>query len=155
MPIAQRPCNAADKNHSSRYAVGQILLRGRHFFRFFQYKENVVATRWKCWHHCVTEGAVFYPLVVQFSPKMSCMIKMSGAISFWWCCILKVWYFLSFSAILATISKKWLILRAILKSRDFNISVCNRNTLVKMRGQSAFDDVVLSIYGVFSHFQPF
>ena len=45
MPIAERPRNAADKNHSSRYAVCQILLRGRHFFRFLQYKENAVATR--------------------------------------------------------------------------------------------------------------
>ena len=66
-------------------------------------------------------------------------------------------YFLSFSAILATIGKKWLILRVILKSRVFNISICNRNTLivVKMRGQSAFDDAALSRYGIFSHFQPF
>ena len=33
--------------------------------------------------------------------KKSCLMRMSGAISFWWCCILKVWYFPLFSALLA------------------------------------------------------
>ena len=47
--------------------------------------------------------------------------------------------------------------RAMLKSRVFDILICNRSTLivVKIRGQSVSDSVLLSRYGIFSHFQPF
>ena len=39
----------------------------------------------------------------------------------------------------------------------FKIPMCNRNSpiLVKMRGQSASDDVLFPICGIFPYFQPF
>ena len=41
--------------------------------------------------------------------------------------------------------------------QSFNILICNRSTLivVKIRGQSVSDSVLLSRYGIFSHFQLF
>ena len=48
-------------------------------------------------------------------------------------------------------------MRAILKSRVFNISLCNRNIpiLVKMRGQSASDDFAFSRFGISPIFSQF
>ena len=44
-----------------------------------------------------------------------------------------------------------------MKSRVFNISIYNRNVpiLVKMRGQSASDDVAFSRYGIFHYLTLF
>ena len=44
-----------------------------------------------------------------------------------------------------------------MKSRVFNILIYNRNIpiLVKMRGQSASDDVAFSRYGIFHYFTLF
>ena len=44
-----------------------------------------------------------------------------------------------------------------MKSRGFDISIYNRNVriLVKMRGQSASDDVAFSRYGIFHYFTLF
>ena len=44
-----------------------------------------------------------------------------------------------------------------MKSRVFNISIYNRNVpiLVKMRGQSASDDVAFSKYGIFHYLTLF
>ena len=44
-----------------------------------------------------------------------------------------------------------------MKSRVFDISIYNRNVpiLVKMRGQSASDDVAFSRYGIFHYFTLF
>ena len=76
--------------------------------------------------------------------------------------LLTMWHsrnmvFSPFSAILAIFSQKWLILRVTLKSRVFNISIYNRNAsiLVRMRGESASDDVAFPRYGIFPYFQPF
>ena len=44
-----------------------------------------------------------------------------------------------------------------MKVTVFNIPKYNRNApiLVKMRGESASDDVAFPKYGIFPHFQPF
>ena len=80
-----------------------------------------------------------------------------GSIIVWHCAIAKIWHFPPPSAISACFQLKQLILKAILKSRVFPLSIFNKNasTLARMRGRSTSGHVLLPRFGIFLHFQPF
>ena len=105
------------------------------------------------------EGGSEVETVPFFNLHQKCLDsgQNEGSISFWRCVVVKIQHFPLFSAISASFQLKWLILKAILKSRVFPFSIFIRNvsTLVRMRGQSASRDVSLPIYGIFLYFQPF